>query len=293
MPEQSNNTQTGEISTDAKRRYDETMEKWAKILKEDPSEENFAQAYAETQKLLFKAGDPKLNRAPDGTIYGYTGAEDDWEKQRIMMLIGEGSKKVLELGCGDGRLAAALVRRGAEVRAIDVSPYAIETARKLHEPLLAGGAKLTFDTGNAWDLDDADNSYDYALSADMVEHLHPTQLEPHLQECFRILKPGGAYIFSVPANVPEEEVDILHFGNYKSGEVHELLRKIGFNPRSAPIELFERTGSLETVFGKPRTLKSKIGHLLSRAPVIGPPIGRNLVGRWFGDINFFYAEKPG
>ena len=59
-------------------------------------------------------------------------------------IVASGARRVLDLGCGDGALALALVARGLEVTAIDEDRdalFALEAARARMEPAVA--ARLT------------------------------------------------------------------------------------------------------------------------------------------------------
>ena len=41
-------------------------------------------------------------------------------------------------------------------------------------------------------------SFDLVVCADLVEHLYPDQFESMLDECFRVLKPGGRVVIWTP-----------------------------------------------------------------------------------------------
>lgn len=56
---------------------------------------------------------------------------NDTERTLIFELVGEVSGcEILDIGCGDGELAAELTKRGAIVTGIDPSPAMIEAARE-------------------------------------------------------------------------------------------------------------------------------------------------------------------
>ena len=271
-----------------KSRQKAIWDRWAKTLDTDPSAENYALAYDEINAFLRDNGDPMQDRGADGTIYGRTGAEEDWNKKIIAALVGLPEKKVLELGCGDGRLAIAIARNGACVKGIDISRIAIESARRnaidAHLPVI-------FELANAIEPSEPAGSYDYVVSVDVVEHLNPAQTAQHLSEVFRILKPGGAYVISIPCWEPPERVDILHLGNYHPWEFRRILTQAGFSALSAPEMLLRRTGDLNFILGVPKTLKAKIMRLLASLPVTGKWIQAKLLNRWCSDANFFFAQK--
>jgi SAM-dependent methyltransferase len=100
-------------------------------------------------------------------------------------------KRVLDAGCGPGVYSARLIEEGAEVVAIDASQKMIDLARqRLGEAVTLRqadlGRPLTF-------LDNS--SFDLVLSPlvlDYIEDWHST-----FAEFFRVLRPGGHFVFSV------------------------------------------------------------------------------------------------
>lgn len=286
-----NSTSTSTLTQEQNRIW----EKWSTQLKQASSPEEYAQAYDEINSFLRDHGDPGLKREVDGTIYGYTGSAENWEKALIVKLAGRAGARILEIGCGDGRMAIALAQKGARVRGLDISKVAIEAAKLVSSrlPDAEVSTRLDFVVGSATTLAEPDATYDTAVSADMAEHLAPADFEAHLREVFRVLKPGGGYVITLPGKVPDEENDPLHLGNYHSWEVADRIRAAGFEAVPALLELYNRNRDLAEIFGAPKTAKSRVTHTLSCLPVVGPVVGRALVRRWSGTLNFFYARKPG
>lgn len=104
--------------------------------------------------------------------------------------------RLLELGCGTGRLLAHQLERFASVSGIDLSGEMLNVAR--HR--LAGrgeedeGAALV--RGDAYHLPFADAAFDAVYSI-LVINLLPDHRRA-LDEVRRVLKPGGRFVFSVP-----------------------------------------------------------------------------------------------
>jgi 2-polyprenyl-3-methyl-5-hydroxy-6-metoxy-1,4-benzoquinol methylase len=97
--------------------------------------------------------------------------------------------RVLDLGCGTGRLSAALAGRGASVLGIDFSMSMIAVARSAahHE----GVSYSVMDATRAA-LKPA--SFDAVVSLGMFEYMaDPT---PFVDEIVRILRPGGRVVFT-------------------------------------------------------------------------------------------------
>jgi SAM-dependent methyltransferase len=98
--------------------------------------------------------------------------------------------RVLDLGCGDGRVAARLAAAGAEVTGVDPSRVALERARAAHPELtfLAPGAdgRLPLEDG----------SFDAVVCIDVLQHVADTQRL--MSEARRVLRPGGLLAAAVP-----------------------------------------------------------------------------------------------
>lgn len=95
-------------------------------------------------------------------------------------------ERVLDVGCGTGHLAAAVVAasRTAVVDAVDLSPIYIEYARKQY-----ADARLVFRTGDACGLDYPDGAFDRVLAM-LLLHFVP-RAKDAIAEMRRVAKPGG------------------------------------------------------------------------------------------------------
>jgi SAM-dependent methyltransferase len=115
--------------------------------------------------------------------------------ERMLALAGDVSgKTVLEYGCGEGWITTELARRGARVRAFDISPEAVvQTRQTLQNAGLSGLCDVQVMPGEA--LAYPDNTFDIALGFAILHHL---ELERALSELHRVLKPGGRALFAEP-----------------------------------------------------------------------------------------------
>jgi ubiquinone/menaquinone biosynthesis C-methylase UbiE len=101
-----------------------------------------------------------------------------------------GPARVLDLGGGDGRVAAELAGAGAQVSLVDPAPAALERARaahpelELHAPLADGRLPLP------------DCSFEIVVCLQVLQHVVDTQLL--LSEARRVLVPGGLFAVAVP-----------------------------------------------------------------------------------------------
>jgi len=94
---------------------------------------------------------------------------------------------ILDAGCNTGSISGELVERGNTVYGIDVNPEAVAIAN--YHGIFAKVCpveKLTFE----------DNFFDYCIAFELLEHLYNP--EDGVKELYRVLKPGGKLIGSVP-----------------------------------------------------------------------------------------------
>jgi ubiquinone/menaquinone biosynthesis C-methylase UbiE len=112
------------------------------------------------------------------------------EEPVVLELIGEAhGLQVLDLGCGTGRYAGLLARRGAVVTGIDLSPGMLRQALQRQSittfhPILGKLSSLCLPA----------DRFDLILCALTLSHVR--HLEPVFAEATRVLKPGGSIVIS-------------------------------------------------------------------------------------------------
>ncbi len=98
-------------------------------------------------------------------------------------------RRVLDIACGEGYGAAALMQAGAtSVTGVDISPEACAHATRRYAIKTVVGDALTIPL--------ADASVDTIVSFETIEHV--SKPEKFLDECARVLAPGGQIIISTP-----------------------------------------------------------------------------------------------
>jgi 2-polyprenyl-3-methyl-5-hydroxy-6-metoxy-1,4-benzoquinol methylase len=102
------------------------------------------------------------------------------------------SLKILDLGCGNGYVAARIAELGHSVTGVDVSTDGIDTAR-------ASFSGISYHLGSVYDEDlisKIGGSVDCVVSLEVIEHLFfPKRL---FEQSYKILAKGGALIVSTP-----------------------------------------------------------------------------------------------
>jgi SAM-dependent methyltransferase len=101
---------------------------------------------------------------------------------------------VLDIGCGTGTQAVAAWNRaqpGGSVTGVDVSERMLEAARRKAR---CTGAAVSFVSADAIHLPFAGESFDVIIAATVLHMLREHELEPCLEEAFRVLRRGGRLI---------------------------------------------------------------------------------------------------
>lgn len=156
--------------------------------------------------------------------------------------------RVLDLGCGIGRLAAPLAARFGEVVGVDVSPAMIETARELH----GGLSNVRFEANSGADLGAFDAaSFDLVFSYSVLPHLPPDVVHAYFLEVGRVLRPGGwfRYQFWVGPERLLADNDTLNIRVYAPERFRALHADAGLEVREIePIDYFDPVLKLSPVW---------------------------------------------
>lgn len=132
---------------------------------------------------------------PDADAFWRSGEEVLDDSLRRFDLKLRGDERVLEIGCGIGRISRALARRTGEVVGIDVS-----------EEMIGRGTEALRDMSNVslhltagLDLSEfANDSFDFGYSFVTFQHIPDAAITcNYIAELGRVLRPGGLALFQV------------------------------------------------------------------------------------------------
>jgi ubiquinone/menaquinone biosynthesis C-methylase UbiE len=98
--------------------------------------------------------------------------------------------RVLDAGCGNGFLLAALVER------YGIEPWGQDNSSSLRAVVEANVPGIRFHVGELTALPYGDRFFDLVVSTDVLEHLD--EPERALAELMRVTRPGGQCFVSVP-----------------------------------------------------------------------------------------------
>jgi len=123
---------------------------------------------------------------------GESSGDMDRIAEQIVMTCGVG--RTLDVGSGEGRLVASLLRRGVDAYGVDVSE--VVTARCNQR--MPG----RFTHGSVLALPFEDESFQTVVSTDCMEHLAPEDVTKALKEIHRV---AGRYVFLRLATTPDRD----------------------------------------------------------------------------------------
>jgi SAM-dependent methyltransferase len=149
-------------------------------------------------------------------------------------------ERALDMGCGAGRHAFEMFRRGADVVAFDQDGDELAGVLELfgamrEEGQVPAGAEADIKQGDALSLPFADGEFDRVVAAEVLEHIPEDTTA--IAELARVLRPGGTLAVTVPRWLPEKvcwalsreyhEVEGGHVRIYTADELVGKLRTAG------------------------------------------------------------------
>ena len=139
--------------------------------------------------------------------------------------------KVIEIGCGAGRVTRALAEIFGEVHAVDVSGEMVELARQA----LRGMPNAHVYQNNGMDLGVIPpGEYDFAFSSIVFQHIPSREvIESYVREVHRLLRPGALFKFQVQGdpNVESDPDDTWLGVPFTDAQAVEMAERCGFEPR--------------------------------------------------------------
>ncbi len=149
-------------------------------------------------------------------------------------------ERVLDMGCGAGRHAFEMYRRGADVIALDMDADELAGVGEIFAAMreqgeVPAGADADTKQGDALDLPFPDGEFDRIVAAEVLEHI-PEDVRA-MRELARVLRPGGTIAVTVPRWLPEKicwalsdeyhEVEGGHVRIYSTAEIVTKLQSVG------------------------------------------------------------------
>lgn len=155
--------------------------------------------------------------------------------KRFSQEIGE-KRPVWDFGCGPGQTTKYLKNHGIEISGLDLSEKILEQARTIHP-------EIHFRKGNILELEFENNSIAGAVAFYAIVHFTEEQVRIACREVFRVLQPGGIFLFTY--HIGEETIHVeeflgkkadIDFMFFSTDFIYSCLKESGFEK----IEIIER-----------------------------------------------------
>ncbi len=126
--------------------------------------------------------------------------------------------KILEIGCGIGTIVNQLNTQRYNIIGTDISNEAIAYGLEKY-------GEINLQVQPAENLQFADESFDIVLSFDLFEHI--AEIDKHVNEVFRVLCPGGYYLFQTPNKYSNVIFETWYHKSFKWKRMHPSLHTPG------------------------------------------------------------------
>ena len=170
----------------------------------------------------------------------------------------EGRRPVWDFGCGPGQTTRYLKNLGIEISGLDLSEKILKQARLIHPD-------IHFRKGNILELEFEDDSIAGVAAFYAIVHFTEEQAEMFFDEVFRVLQPGGLFLFTY--HIGEDTIRIeeflgkkidIDFMFFTTDFISRCLKKIGFEK----IEIIEREPYPEVEY------ESRRAYVFASKPVV-------------------------
>jgi ubiquinone/menaquinone biosynthesis C-methylase UbiE len=170
-------------------------------------------------------------------------------------------KAVWDFGCGPGQTTRYLKNLGIEISGLDLSEKILEQARTIHP-------EIHFRKGNILELDFENDSIAGAVAFYVIVHFTEEQVGIACREVFRVLEPGGIFLFTY--HIGEETIHVeeflgkkidIDFMFFTADFISSCLEKSGFQK----IETIEREPYPGVEY------ESRRAYVFAIKPLIGKP----------------------
>jgi ubiquinone/menaquinone biosynthesis C-methylase UbiE len=136
--------------------------------------------------------------------------------------------RMLEIGCGAGRMTRPLSSLFGQVDAVDISPEMIARAREA----VRDRPNVRLYVNNGEDLAMfGDEQFDFVFSGVVFQHIPSRSVvENYIKESARVLRSGGVFRFQVQGHpIPEDQCDTWVGVSFSADDIQVLAGRYGFS----------------------------------------------------------------
>ncbi len=110
----------------------------------------------------------------------------------------------LEIGCGDAQLTKLLAPKIRSAIGLDVTDKLIDPTDQI--------PNFAFLRSNGTNINLESGTVDLVYSNQLIEHLHPDDIDSHFANIVRVLKTGGRYVCTTPSSITGPHDISKYFG---------------------------------------------------------------------------------
>ncbi len=115
----------------------------------------------------------------------------------------QGCRRVMDLGCGNGRHVVALAAHGFQVLGLDISRTGLELTQEWLGEMSLDASLLQSDTRHPLPL--SGSCLDGLMSTQVIHHALSREVRLAISEIHRVLRPGGLAFVTVPCRPHSRE----------------------------------------------------------------------------------------
>lgn len=200
--------------------------------------------------------------------------------------------RIVEAGCGRAEITVALRKLGYDAEGVDYAQETVNHVGRIFPDLPLRQADVTC-------MQVPDGHYAGYISIGVIEHREAGP-EPFVDEAFRILRPGGIGIFTVPyinpiraqriergdfAGPPPADLPFYQYA-YSEADLRALLERAGFEVLDS-----QPYGGFRGITDEKRWTRRWV-KLLRRLPLVGPRFSRWLDHCRYGHMIAMVVRRP-
>ena len=198
---------------------------------------------------------------------------------RLARMNGVLAEPVLDYGAGLGYLTERLVAQGVCSAACDFSPESVESIRRR---LSGQSAFLRCELLKTLPSSMPSDTFGTVFLVETLEHLLPEWRESTLHEVWRVLKPGGFVVVTVPNAEPLEAAKVLcadcgaifhcvqHVATFDNGALSSMMAEYGFTQiECLAMNLRVLTNEMQQ---RKQGMNARIRRLLIQLRLLAPPV---------------------
>lgn len=160
------------------------------------------------------------------------------QRNRLLLITNGNRGKFLDIGCARGDLLVQMQQQGWQSFGVDVAKASVLEARRQLQLLGVANAEHRVVHGEVADL--SEGGFNLIFHSDVLEHIHPDDVQPFLQACFEKTAALGHMVIITPNALvgpsdisrdfvpPGAPAQGLHLKEYNLLELNQLLQDAGY-----------------------------------------------------------------